>query len=147
MKNKHSGVAAVEMAIVAPLLFLIIFGIINYSFLLYNKAVITNAAREGARWASVRSSSTFGSSCPSPTAINTTDPCGIANSYASNYMISFASTKPVTTATWTRSDTNYSTGVLETMTVSYTYTGIGYLWENIIGTAGSLQARSSIYHE
>jgi Flp pilus assembly protein TadG len=45
----HKGTAVVEFAIVAPLLFLILFGIIEFGILLYDKAMITNASREGAR--------------------------------------------------------------------------------------------------
>jgi len=47
--NNQEGVAAVEFAIILPLLLLFIFGIIEFSLFLYNKQVITNAAREGAR--------------------------------------------------------------------------------------------------
>jgi len=43
------GVAAIEFAIILPLLLLILFGIIEFSILLYDKAMITNASREGAR--------------------------------------------------------------------------------------------------
>jgi hypothetical protein len=45
----QKGTAVVEFAIVAPLLFLILFGIIEFGILLYDKAMITNASREGAR--------------------------------------------------------------------------------------------------
>ena len=38
-----------EFAIVMPLLFVILFGIIEFGILLYDKAMITNASREGAR--------------------------------------------------------------------------------------------------
>jgi Flp pilus assembly protein TadG len=48
MKDEQ-GTAVVEFAIVAPLLFLILFGIIEFGILLYDKAMITNASREGAR--------------------------------------------------------------------------------------------------
>jgi Flp pilus assembly protein TadG len=47
--NNQKGIAAVEFAIVAPLLFLVLFGIISYGIMLYNQALITNAARTGAR--------------------------------------------------------------------------------------------------
>jgi len=51
MRNKYQdGATAVELAIVLPLLVLLIFAIIEFSLLLYNKAIITNAAREGARY-------------------------------------------------------------------------------------------------
>ena len=51
LKNQENqrGVAAVEFAIVLPFLALLLFGIIEFSLLLYNQQVITNASREGAR--------------------------------------------------------------------------------------------------
>ena len=50
VKNLNErGAALVEFAIVLPLLLLLVFGIIEFGFLLYNKAMITNASREGAR--------------------------------------------------------------------------------------------------
>ncbi len=45
----QKGVAAIEFAILLPLLLVIIFGFIEFSILLYDKQVITNASREGAR--------------------------------------------------------------------------------------------------
>lgn len=43
------GAAAVEFAIVCSLLFLLVFGIIEFGIMLYDKAMLTNASREGAR--------------------------------------------------------------------------------------------------
>jgi Flp pilus assembly protein TadG len=48
IKNQN-GATVVEFAIVLPLLLVFIFGIIEFSLLLYNKAMITNTSREGAR--------------------------------------------------------------------------------------------------
>lgn len=48
VKNQK-GVALVEFAIVLPLLLLLLFGFIEFGVMLYNKQVITNASREGAR--------------------------------------------------------------------------------------------------
>jgi Flp pilus assembly protein TadG len=45
----QKGAAAVEFAIILPLLVILVFGIIDISTALYNKQVITNASREGAR--------------------------------------------------------------------------------------------------
>jgi hypothetical protein len=45
----QKGAALVEFAIVLPILLILVFGIIDFSILLYNKATITNASREGAR--------------------------------------------------------------------------------------------------
>lgn len=47
--NKEKGASAVEFALVLPVLILLLFGIIEFGLLLYDKAVITNASREGAR--------------------------------------------------------------------------------------------------
>jgi len=44
------GTAAVEFALILPLLLVLVFGIIEFSLLLYDQAVITNASREGARF-------------------------------------------------------------------------------------------------
>lgn len=48
LKNQK-GAAALEFAIVLPLLVVLVAGIIEFSLLLYDKQVITNASREGAR--------------------------------------------------------------------------------------------------
>lgn len=47
--TRNIGGAMIEFALVLPLLLLVTFGIIEFSIALYDKAVITNASREGAR--------------------------------------------------------------------------------------------------
>jgi Flp pilus assembly protein TadG len=49
MISDRKGAALVEFAIVMPLLFALVFGIIEFGIILYNKAMLTNASREGAR--------------------------------------------------------------------------------------------------
>jgi Flp pilus assembly protein TadG len=49
-KNRH-GAAIVEFAVVAPVLFLLIFGMIEYGRMVMVQQVLTNASREGARQA------------------------------------------------------------------------------------------------
>lgn len=48
-RDEHGG-SLLEFAVIGPLLFVILFGIIEFGILFYNKAVITNASREGARF-------------------------------------------------------------------------------------------------
>jgi Flp pilus assembly protein TadG len=48
--SNENGGTLVEFAIVVPLLLILIFGIIDFGIILYDKAVITNASREGARY-------------------------------------------------------------------------------------------------
>lgn len=49
-ENSQKGAALVEFALVVPLLLLLLFGIVEFSLLVYNKHIITNASREGARY-------------------------------------------------------------------------------------------------
>lgn len=47
--GNEKGAAAVETAIIIMLMLTLIFGIIEFGLLLFNKQVLTNASREGAR--------------------------------------------------------------------------------------------------
>ena len=50
MSVRHeAGSVAVEFALVLPILILLVFGSVEFGLALYNKEVITNASREGAR--------------------------------------------------------------------------------------------------
>jgi Flp pilus assembly protein TadG len=49
LRNQRGG-SAVEFAIILFVLLLIVFGIIEFGLIFYNKQVITNASREGARF-------------------------------------------------------------------------------------------------
>ena len=48
-ERSQRGAAAVEFAVVLPLLLVLLFGIVEFSILLFDKALLTNASREGAR--------------------------------------------------------------------------------------------------
>lgn len=48
-RQQRQGAAAVEFALVAPVFFLLIFGMIEYGRMVMVQQVLTNAAREGAR--------------------------------------------------------------------------------------------------
>ena len=49
MRNRQRGAAAVEFAIILPVLVVLVFGMIEFGLMFYDKAVLTNASREGAR--------------------------------------------------------------------------------------------------
>ncbi|MEW1954410.1 TadE/TadG family type IV pilus assembly protein [Terrabacter sp. NPDC080008] len=53
MKRADRGAAAVELAIVLPVLFLVIGGIVDFGRFFFTQIQVTNAAREGARVAVV----------------------------------------------------------------------------------------------
>lgn len=106
--NREKGAAAVEFALILPLLLLMLFLIIEFSIALYDKAVITNASREGARMGIVMQPAPR----PGAGAISAT-----VNAYCATNLISFGPATPVTAV----SATCVNPGDLLTVNVSYTY--------------------------
>lgn len=88
MKMKsQKGAAMVEFAVIAPLLFIILFGIIEFSILMYDKAMLTNASREGAR---------VGIVFASPTRVSNETIEAAVLEYCEDHLISFdAASEPV----------------------------------------------------
>jgi Flp pilus assembly protein TadG len=54
VRSRRRGAAAVEFAVVAPVFLLLVFGIVEFGRMLMVHQVLTNAAREGARRAVLR---------------------------------------------------------------------------------------------
>ena len=54
--NNQEGAGLVEFAILAPILVILLFGLLEFGLSLYNKEVLTSASREGARFGVVYSS-------------------------------------------------------------------------------------------
>ena len=52
-RRNHQGAAAVEIALVAPLLMLLVFGVISYGYMLSFRQALSQGAAEGARAAAV----------------------------------------------------------------------------------------------
>src|SRR3569623_835969 len=65
--NRRRGTSAVEFAYIAPLFFLLVIGMIEFSRALMVQQVLTSASREGARTATLDSTNNSGN--PSPTTI------------------------------------------------------------------------------
>lgn len=137
----ESGVAAVEFALILLPLLLIIFGIINFGVLLSNQAVITNAAREGARWASIHTTSTYGTGCTNSYSITPVDPCQVAYTYASAKLINFSSGN--TLLAGFISPGVYTRGAPQSVTVTYTYSEVGW----VLGTSRQYDALAVMLHE
>jgi hypothetical protein len=79
IKNQ-SGVVLVEFGIILPLLLLFIFGTIEFSLLLFNQHMITNASREGAR---------AGVIVRNPTRLSDTEIQAVVNNFAQQHLITF----------------------------------------------------------
>ena len=87
--RQSKGQSLVEFALVLPLLLILIFGVIEFSILMYDKAVLTNASREGARAGIVATS-------PRPTdaAIKK-----VVDDYCLTYLITFGTASLTKTVT------------------------------------------------
>jgi len=114
--KKNRGASAVEFAIILPLLALLVFGIVELTFALYDKAMITNASREGAR---------VGIVYRIP-AVTDAEISGVVNNYLGSHLITFGnkrppSSDPVTGATVIVMRTGGSPGGEVRVRVGYTY--------------------------
>lgn len=112
--SRIKGSVAVEFALVLPLLLFLVFSIIECSFALYDKAVITNASREAARAGIVLRTPKL-----SKTQIAT-----IASNYCQNNLISFAQNATPTVLVTDNGTNTFGTPLQ--VTVSYVYTGLGF---------------------
>jgi Flp pilus assembly protein TadG len=70
----HKGASAIEFAIILPVLLVILIGTMEFGYVMFAKAVITNASREGARTGVV-----YGEPRPGPAEI-----VQAVNNYCSN---------------------------------------------------------------
>ena len=83
------GAVAVEMALLLPFLCLFLLGVMELSLVIHNKAVITNASREGARYGIAAIGGPYTDAAISEWVSN----------YAKDRMISFSPATTVTTIT------------------------------------------------
>ncbi len=121
--NGEKGTASVEFALILPLLLLMLFLIIEFSIILYDKAVITNASREGARSGIVMQ--------PAPR-VTVASITSTVNTYCASNLISFG---PDTPATAVPSGPCVSPGDLLTVDVTYTYSF--FVLPNLLGGMNS----------
>ena len=87
IKNQR-GVAAVEFALILVPLVMLVFGTIEFGTILYDKAVITNASREGAR---------SGVVFVADGTVGDADIVDVVNTYCGNNMISLGASSSVST--------------------------------------------------
>ena len=106
------GVAAVELACLLPIFLMMLFGVVELSFALYDKAVITNASREAARAGIVFAS-------PRRTQAQITD---VALNYADGQLLTFGDADPPIVTVDQSAGT--AAGNPLKVTVTYTYTGL-----------------------
>ena len=93
IKNQD-GATIVEFALIAPLLFLLIFGIIEFSLLLFNKHVITNSSREGARAGVVARDNRFVDPDNNNSLIDDINVNGTVSNWIANHLVTFGGGVP-----------------------------------------------------
>ena len=145
--KQQIGSQAVEFALVLPFMILIIFAVLDFAFLAYNKAVITNASREAARRASVLTAATWN---PATVAL-------VACNYARGALIHVGPAASGTCSGATVSVTPTSTPTFAapvTVTVTYASTGFSMgSWFNLgtgtshVGSPITLTATTQMLHE
>lgn len=116
--RKQQGAELVEFAISATLLFVLLFGIIEFSVALFDKATITNAGREGARTGILFR--------PSPRDISIEDEAirNAVDQYAEAYLISLGGSASMDidiTRTDLDGDGSFDAGDELTVSVTYPY--------------------------
>ena len=111
IKNQK-GAALVEFAIVLPLLLVLVFGMIEFSIMFYDKAVITNASREGARAGIVYSY---------PNRITEGEIEATVGNYVSNKLITFGATTPSAEEMTTVTGQCANAGDVVTVAVTFPY--------------------------
>jgi Flp pilus assembly protein TadG len=134
MKRSQEGQAIVEFCVIMPLLLILLVGMIEMGVLLYDKAVITNASREGARAGILNVNPKL-------------DVAGIQSvvqNYCSGKLISFAGGSGLAVPVVTGYDPTPHTGDPLTVTVNYNY---NFLLPFFARSSFSLQARTVMRYE
>jgi Flp pilus assembly protein TadG len=116
MRHYERGGSLVEFTLVASTFMLLVTAVIHLGLLVYSYTTVANAARLGARWASVR-----GANCVA----GSSDGCPATQANVQNYVVSqlpglVTSPAPSTTPSGC-SSSSQTAGCLVSVTVTYTF--------------------------
>lgn len=157
--KKQHGAQLVEFALLLPLLIVVMFSAIEFGFMLYDQAVITNATREGARAGVVAviqgSGNTAYPGCASANfgvVDGTSTARCVAKSYTENALVSFTSPAPAAVITATNIGACSPLPPLNTcklaVTITYAYKGpVMSAIATTFGTVRNLQSTTVMYYE
>lgn len=115
--GNENGTTAVETAIIIMLLLTFIFGIIEFGLLLFDKQVLTNASREGARAGIVVGIGRSGGDA----AEYRTWSESVANDYCADHLVTFGSEDLAILTSYNDLDGSGSPSRGDDLTVSLTY--------------------------
>ncbi|MDB5988910.1 MAG: tadE-like family protein [Herbaspirillum sp.] len=122
LQRDESGVVALEFVLMLPFLLMVLFGIIDVSMVLTDKAVITNASREAARAGVMLRATPWNSAQVQAVALN----------YTQNNLVTGGAPAA---ASAVASYVNQTSGSPLKVTVTYTYQGLvlGSIFSAIVG--------------
>ncbi len=129
MRFKQLGTAAIELALVLPLLLLVLDGVIEFSLLMYDKVLITHAAREAVRAGVVLS-------IPK---ITSEEIALVAQSYCANSLLSMGPGQTPIVSVLQSADPAFQTPLQ--VTVSFTYRSL--LLNSVLSALSTSIAMSS----
>lgn len=122
-RRKTKGQALAEFALVAPLFFLILLGIIEAGRFIFYYEVLNNATREGARYAIVNGANTLG--CPTGPPAPASRPCDVpgddVRKRVRDAAVGTLGSGVTVTPTWAPDN---GRGSIVTVTASYTYSSL-----------------------
>lgn len=124
MTGRRRGQALAEFAIVAPLLFLLIFAIIEFGRFIFAYEVLNNATREGARYAIVHGSDALCPSGPMPGGSTSPSSCADPTGAAVQAKVAayaFSLNVPASQVTVSWPDTDNARGHDVTVVSAYTF--------------------------
>jgi Flp pilus assembly protein TadG len=130
----QTGSNIVEFALILPLLLVLVFGIIDFGLALFDKAVITNASREGARAGMVFK-------VPRMTDAEIR---AVVQNYTSTHLVTFGAQNLQTTITRVDNDGvggNTSSGDTLNVVVNYPYRYL--VMDKLVPSLGSLNLRAT----
>jgi Flp pilus assembly protein TadG len=114
--HKESGSAIVETALSLTLFFTLLFGIVGWGWVMWAYIWTAQAARDGARWASVRGT-TYSASYPSGNAASQTSIAGFVKAKTLGLSVSKVTVTATPSGSW-------APGSNVTVTVNYVVTNI-----------------------
>ncbi len=127
---EEKGAAAVEFAIILPLLVVFLFGIIEFGIIFYDKAMITNASREGAR---------NGIVFRDPR-VNVSEIQDVVDNYSSGRMITFGSSAPPVTTVPSGACVNHNDQLTVNVTYQYDFLLIPNFFGGILPNSITIEA-------
>lgn len=132
--SEEGGQSILEMALVLPTLFLLVFGLFEFTMLLYTYSVMYEAAHQGVRYAEVHGSDTG----VIATGCSTSSPAGVITTVQKAASASLHNTSAMTVTVCYPDTTGSAPLSLVTVTVAYSY--VPYL--NVPGVKRSMSITS-----